>query len=72
MYVYAHTLEAAAPTVFMGLATDLMHRDNFNEIHEKKLYAKFNFDSYRSSTERPDSSAGTVTTLEAGRSRDWS
>ena len=26
-YVYAHALEAGAPTVSMGLATDLMHRD---------------------------------------------
>jgi len=34
MYVYAHALEATAPTVSMGLATDLMHRDKkVNQSH---------------------------------------
>jgi hypothetical protein len=37
MHVYAHVLEAAAPTVFMGLATDLRYRNTFIEIHEKTV-----------------------------------
>ena len=55
MYVYVHALEAAAPTVFMGLATDLMHIDNFTEIHKKKKTAcqiLFRFIQFKERTPR--------------------
>ena len=57
MHIYARALEAAANTVFMGLATDLMHRDNFIEIHEKNCTPNL----ISSQTQRQVSSADTVT-----------